>query len=519
MLVQPEQKQIVEAHKKVIAAGQPAEEFEPQKESFNDLIETPADRTYRLRKQLARAKPARQSMSRARRHLLFINPGTEKIRLVRYSLKTGRALPKFCQQGNLGDKFRLVNGKLYFEDQRVLDDEEKRRVVKKLYFDPREGSTVETIWLKARREFANLSKANVKKILGSIEAYQLNHRRRRPPKVLGKMNLRSPGVIAADMFFPSKNLWETAPCLTIMDCWSRYSRVFVLERKTKALTLRCFEKFFREMMSLGHRPRVLLSDRGSEFAGLPNSELFKKWKVTSFHSPTGAPVHIVEALQAQYMRRAEIYRTAGITEKPSHIMHMISEQLNKQPRRQYDNKTPEQLLKLTKAQRKEANAFSDEHKNNLDVIQLKGLPHLVEGNTVRFLTWTRKEQVEGKVKGYSEKWSRSLHKVRKMIRIKQNRDVFKFYISDMPNYFWRHELLKVVGEVDSELPKRSFELKDKMMYEKGSWEKPKASGKPKPKLEKPKPKKIPKSEISEEFILKRPRRKKRVDYAKFFDSP
>ena len=132
MPVQPEQKQIVKANKKIIAAGQPAEEFEPEAKSLNEIIETPADRTYRLRKQLARAKPSRQSMSRARKHLLFINPGTEKIRLVRYSLKTGSPLPKFCQQGQIADKFSLQKGKVYFENLRVIDDEQKRAVVKKL---------------------------------------------------------------------------------------------------------------------------------------------------------------------------------------------------------------------------------------------------------------------------------------------------------------------------------------------------------------------------------------------------
>ena len=45
MPVQPEQKQIVKANKKIIAAGQPAEEFEPEAKSLNEIIETPADRT------------------------------------------------------------------------------------------------------------------------------------------------------------------------------------------------------------------------------------------------------------------------------------------------------------------------------------------------------------------------------------------------------------------------------------------------------------------------------------------
>ena len=41
--------------------------------------------------------------------------------------------------------------------------------------------------------------------------------------------------------------------------------MYVLERKTKALTLQCFEEFFKELMGLGHKARILLADKGSEF--------------------------------------------------------------------------------------------------------------------------------------------------------------------------------------------------------------------------------------------------------------
>ena len=115
------------------------------------------------------------------------------------------------------------------------------------------------------------------------------------------------------------------------------------------------------------------------------------------------------------------------------------------------------------------------------------------------------------MKGYSEKWSRSIHTVRKMIRIKQNRDVFKFYISDMDYYFWRHELLKISGKVDTEVPKL-FELKDKKIYEgKG----------PKPKAKPKKKKKVDKVEGSLDFdesniLAGKRKRKKKVNYAQYF---
>ena len=398
-----------------IKKPQPLEEFEPQGKSINDFIETAGERTYRLKKQQQKAKPKNESMTRQRKHFLFINPGTEKINLLRYALRQNKPLPKWCEQGTFARLFELKGNKIFFENMEVLTTEEKRKVVKESYFDPTKPATIEKIFLLYRETYANLSKRNVRDTLKSLETYQLNYRRQRPPKVLGKMNLTAPGVIVADIFFPSKLLWDTKPCLCIMDCWSRFSRVYVLERKTKALTLKAFDKFFRELMGLGHRPRVLLTDKGSEFVGLPNSDLFRKWKLETFHSPTGTPVHIVESLQSQYMRRAEIYRTSAITDNISHLMHLISEQLNKQPRRQFQNKTPLQLLSLTKSQRSESNSYNLEHRSYQETV-ISGLPTLLQGQKCRFLTWTRKEQVEGKKKGYSEKWSRSIHTIRKMIR-------------------------------------------------------------------------------------------------------
>ena len=478
---------------------------------MNEVIETAAERNSRVRKQQTKEKrlQQRETMSRERKHFLFINPGTEKINLLRYALRTNSPLPKFCEQGSFAERFSLNGNRVYFENSQVIDDTQKRDLVKKSYFDPSKPSTIESIYLLYRDDYANLSKRNVRDVLKSLEVYQLNSQRRRPPKVLGKMSLRAPGILASDMFFPQG--WDKVVCLTMMDCWSRFCRVYVIERKTKELTLKCFEKFFKEMLSMGHRPRVLLTDRGSEYVGLPNSALFKKWKVKMEFSPTGAPIHIVEALQAQFMRRAQIFRTAQITENPGHVMHLISDQINSQPRRQFDNKTPLQLLTLNKQQRAGANGFSDTHKQNIDAVKLEGLRELFPGNTVRFLTWTRKEQVEGKKKGYAEKWSRSIHTVSKMRRTKKNNDVFKYWISGQPNFFWRHELLKLSGEVDTQVPKL-FPLKENMLYED-------FKGKPKPKPRK-KNKPIPPSKVDESNILpgrRSSRRKQRVDYTEYFN--
>ena len=74
------------ANTNIIKERQPLEDFEPQGKSLNDIIETAGERVYRLRRQQNKLKPKNETMSRERKHFLFINPGTEKINLLRYML-------------------------------------------------------------------------------------------------------------------------------------------------------------------------------------------------------------------------------------------------------------------------------------------------------------------------------------------------------------------------------------------------------------------------------------------------
>ena len=97
-------------------------------------------------------------------------------------------------------------------------------------------------------------------ILRSLETYQRNFGRRRPPKVLGRMNLSQPGILACDMFFPSKNLgWVKMNCLTVMDTWSRFVRVYALPKKDLKSQEAAFTLFTNEFTALGHIPRRMLT--------------------------------------------------------------------------------------------------------------------------------------------------------------------------------------------------------------------------------------------------------------------
>ena len=96
---------------------QPREDFEL---SMNDIIETAGERTYRVQKQQARVSSKRETMTKERKHFLFINPGSEKINLLKFALKNETPLPKWCQQGTFAKSFALKDKKLLFEGMVVL---------------------------------------------------------------------------------------------------------------------------------------------------------------------------------------------------------------------------------------------------------------------------------------------------------------------------------------------------------------------------------------------------------------
>ena len=139
--------------------------------------------------------------------------------------------------------------RLHFRDHRInlpfAMKDEKRDAVKSLYFNPKEPSTIQPITDALRVLFCNVSKTNVTRILRSLETYQRNFGRRLPPKVASKTILRQPGIIAVDMFFPSAQLgwWGKFNCLTCMDTWSRFCRVYALEHKDYDTTSRAMQSF------------------------------------------------------------------------------------------------------------------------------------------------------------------------------------------------------------------------------------------------------------------------------------
>ena len=236
-----------------------------------------------------------------------------------------------------------------------------------------------------------------------------------------------------------------------MDVWSRFSRAYVLESKKAEYFGEAMTKFTQEFTSLGHLPRRLLSDKGTELveAGkVMEKYRLKRDKDAPLHlrSFTGTPVGVIENLNSQYERRLEVYRISQLHDDPADLLHDISEQLNNQRRPRKGNHTPYELLQMSKKQR---GLINNEYEAKLvGIYGQKVLPPLKRGDHVRKLMMTQKEQISGKIKGFQEKWSRKVYEVMSVHALRRNKNAKKYQIGDPKRTYYRHELLLIPKKVD-----------------------------------------------------------------------
>ena len=102
-----------------------------------------------------------------RRHILFLNVGDERILEGVMAISRNQESPA-C--------ITAENGKLYHEENgRKLPfafADDKRKAVKDIYFDPKQGATIQPITDALRQKYCNISRKNVRDILRSLETYQ-----------------------------------------------------------------------------------------------------------------------------------------------------------------------------------------------------------------------------------------------------------------------------------------------------------------------------------------------------------
>jgi hypothetical protein len=465
VIIKPEPKELKQ-EQAVLKQKRPVEQFEKEPNWNSVLKEEEADydsdekraevRVEQITKAEVHKKKSRrhplepEAVSRKRKHLLFMNPGTQKILECVRAVNANESLPLWAQP--FRTHLSVEGNTLYFDNLPMATQEQKREVVKNSYFDPKEASTILPITEKLRLEFANVTKKDVTRILRSLETYQRNFRRRLPAKVLGRMVLNKPGVIMMDTFYPSRKVdgwFGNYSCLCCMDAWSRYSRVYVNEKKDKLTISKGMERFLAEFASKGHLPRMILMDKGSELkaAGKAIEKYRQKPGDMVHNSVTGQPVLMVENMQSQYQRRMAVFRTASLTDDPSVIMDDISEHLNNQRRPDRGNLTPVQLLTLSGAERK---VINEKYRDRTVIPEVAGLRKLEVGHSVRVLLMTRKEQVDTSKKGFRPKWSRQVYTVLKKRALQLNPNNFRYFVGSNQSYY-RHELLWVPKETDTEV--------------------------------------------------------------------
>ena len=410
-------------------------------------------RTPALRREMTPNIP----LSKKRKHLLFMNPGDDPIQAAILAISRRIPLPAWAQffKTNL----LLKNGILYWTepDRKIIPfalKDTKRDAVKNLYFDPREPSTIIPITLHLYKKYANISRRNVTRVLKSLKTYQLNFGRRRPPDLKNRLFMYKPGMLAMDMFFPSSTLgWAKTNVLCCMDTWSRYCGVYAIDTKRQADVLKGMTDFLAKFASMGHLPRRILSDKGTDMAGAARAiEPYRQAKDGNapmvLHTATGTPVLIVEGLNAQVQRRMQIFRTAGLIEEASQILHEITDQLNNEPRAARGFLTPIQLLALDEAGRTRINTlYRDKY---IPEQELHGLPQINVNDTVRRLEMSRKEQETNAKKGFAPKWSEQLYTVLRKTKLRMNPYHYRYDIG-LPDTFYRHELQKIIG-LDEEVP-------------------------------------------------------------------
>ena len=440
-----------------VVKEEPWEKKIQEKDSgLNMKIEEPQERVERVltepvKKKLKQSRQFYEnSFSKKRKHLLFMNPGTKKIKEAMDALTNNTELPSWAAP--FRENLRMEKGRLMFDDLRMATNEEKREAVKRQYFDPKCASTIMPIVDVLREKFANVSKGNVTRILRTLETYQRNFGRRRPPKVMGRMSLKNPGIIAMDMFFPTRKIagWEGKwNCLTCMDCWSRYTHVYACVNKKFATVEKAMTMFLQEFAGFGFMPRRILADRGTDLA--PAKKVMEKYRTAKdtgamvVHSQTAQPINIVEVMNSEVQRHMQVFRTSGLTDDPTVLLEDISYAINHKKRQARGNLSPIQLLSLNKEERERVNAMQFE----TDAPEVSGLQELKVGNAVRVLMWSRKDQAKNTFKGFTAKWSKEVYTVLRKTTIPRNRNNYRYNIGTNRSYF-RHELLKIPREVDTQ---------------------------------------------------------------------
>ena len=355
------------------------------------------------------------------------------------------------------ENVKLVDGRLHVEQLPVLTRAEVRSKIKHEYYSARGASVPKAIYKKLRTDVANVSERSVRKIVESLETYQLTKRVRQPPLNRGHREWRSPGIIQADTTFLDTNWDKKVAILVMHDAWSSYTGAFVVDSENAVIANKAMLIFTKHLVSTyAYKPKYYMTDLGTEFANLRRG-VAKRYGAEHLQSPTGKPIHEIEAKNAMLKRRIEIQRVAHKMDDAGALSGFLADilyDMNNTPRDWRGGFTSVQLLKMNRKQRHAVNANNKRVVTKSEPLGGFNRKKIGVGDTVRRILWTTKDILNrpmGK-KGYQQKWSKELYKVTKIIT--QKNGVKKHRLDDdTPRLYFRNEIQKVdPSKLDKEVP-------------------------------------------------------------------
>ena len=438
------------------------EPFIKDKGTWNSVLpEEPSElAAHRLQQRLDTKKKTRKTthivQSGPKKQFNFLNISDQSI----LEYVTGQE-PKWANL--FPQNLSVVGNRAYFDGLPIMLKDERRQIVKKTYFDPALPISIYAIHDHLRKHYANITRRNVTSTLRTLETYQRLSTRQLPHKITGRVEVYSPGFLAADTVYPSKkNGWgPNTIILTVVDMWSRYSGAYLLSDKRKTTVAKAFQLYIDSFMKLtDSRPRKLMLDKGSELKGLDEiMERYSAKRPCVFRSLTGQPVNIIEGLNAQVQRMAQVYNEAGIVSSYDDVLYLVMNAINHQSRPDRMGYNPTELMQMNAGMRQEVNS----NYKFRNVMSAEKYP-LSIGTVVRILTLNRKEQVDAKTKGFPANWSTDVFMVINRRAVIKNPGVFKYFCQSMSTgekiqgSRFRHELLELKGvkslaDIDQDVPR------------------------------------------------------------------
>ncbi len=181
---------------------------------------------------------------------------------------------RFKNHYSLAD-WSVKGDKLYFKSKEIIQDSEISKVLKSLYDNP---TTMvkgrDRFYSRVAEKYAGISKETVMQFLQNQETYQL-HRAVYKQKVVKPILTSGPReIFQVDLIdMSSLEYWNNGHnwILTVIDLFSKHAWAISLKNKQAITVAKAIETLLET-----EKPKIVQSDRGSEFISDPFKNLLKR---------------------------------------------------------------------------------------------------------------------------------------------------------------------------------------------------------------------------------------------------